>query len=317
MEKRQLGNSDLWVAPLAFGGNVIGWTINEEQSFTILDAFTGSGFNLIDTADVYSRWAPGNKGGESETIIGNWMKERNNRQDVIIATKVGADMGQGKTDTSPAYIIQAVEDSLRRLQTDYIDLYQTHWDDAGTPVEETLEAYDRLVKAGKVRWIGASNLSPERLKASLAASAKYGYPKYQTFQPEYNLYTRDVLEQELQQLCAAEQISVISYYSLASGFLSGKYRTEADLGKSVRGGGITKYMNERGFRILEALDKAAAAYNVVPATIALAWLMQQVTAPIASATTTGQLSVLTAAAAINLSEATMTELNEASKWTNG
>lgn len=313
MEKRQLGNSDLFVAPLAFGGNVIGWTINEEQSFTILDAFTGSGFNLIDTADVYSRWAPGNQGGESETIIGNWMKERNNRQDVIIATKVGADMGQGKTDTSAAYIIKAVEDSLRRLQTDYIDLYQTHWDDAGTPVEETLEAYDRLVKAGKVRWIGASNLSPERLKASLAASAKHGYPKYQTFQPEYNLYTRDVLEQELQQLCAEEQISVISYYSLASGFLSGKYRTEADLGKSVRGGGMAKYMNERGFRILEALDKAAAAYNVVPATIALAWLMQRVTAPIASATTTGQLSVLTAAAAINLSEATMTELNEASK----
>lgn len=314
MVKRQLGNSALTVAPLTLGGNVFGWTIDEARSFEILDGFTAAGFNLIDTADVYSRWAPGNTGGESETIIGNWMKARGNRDQVVLATKVGADMGQGKTDLSPKYIIRAVEDSLRRLQTDYIDLYQTHWDDAGTPVEETLETYAQLVKAGKVRYIGASNLSPERLKASLDASADHGYPRYETFQPHYNLYVREEFEKEPEQIALENNLGVISYYSLAGGFLTGKYRSAADLGKSPRGGGVAAYLNDRGFRILDALDKVAAKYNTSPASVAIAWLIARpsVTAPIASATTLDQLQDLVHAAQLQLDEQAIALLNTAS-----
>lgn len=317
MEKRQLGQSDLYVAPLTFGGNVFGWTIDEPTSFEILDAFTGAGFNLIDTADVYSRWKPGNSGGESEIIIGNWMQQRKNRDKVIIATKVGSDMGQGKKDLSKAYILKAVEASLQRLKTDYIDLYQTHWDDdGGLPVEETLEAYQELVKAGKVRWIGASNLTPARLKASLEASRKHGYPSYQTFQPEYNLYEREGFEKETEAICVDNKLGVISYFSLAAGFLTGKYRSEADLGKSARGAGNKKYLNEKGFRILAALDDVAAQYQSTPATVALAWLIARpsVTAPIASATSLEQLESLTKAATLKLDEAALTLLTEASDW---
>ena len=316
MIKKQLGKTDLNVSPLTLGGNVFGWTIDEKKSFEILDGFAGAGFNFIDTADVYSRWVPGNKGGESETIIGNWIKERGNRDKVIIATKVGADMGQGKTDLSKDYILKAVDNSLRRLQTDYIDLYQTHWDDATTPVEETLEAYSELVKAGKVKWIGASNLSPARLTESLEASKKFGYPSYQTFQPEYNLYAREGFEKEMEKLCLANNLSVINYYSLASGFLTGKYRSEADLGKSPRGGGLKDYLSERGFAILKALDEVSARYNTTPASVSIAWLIarESVTAPIASATSLEQLAALTKAAELTLDNEAISLLNAASAY---
>lgn len=316
MRKRYLGKSTIEIAPLVFGGNVFGWTIDENKSFAILDEFVAAGFNCIDTADSYSRWVPGNVGGESESIIGNWLKTRKNRDKVIIATKVGSDMGQGHKDVSKSYIIKAAEASLNRLQTDYIDLYQTHWDNEDTPVDETLEAYDLLVRQGKVRWIGASNLSPERLQASLQTSKFKGYPAYQTLQPEYNLYDREYFEQSYQSLCIEHGISVISYYSLASGFLSGKYRTEADLGKSQRGGGIKKYLNERGFRILKALDEIAEKYNTTQASIAIAWLLAQPTiaAPIASATSSEQLQSLMQAAAITLDSDALSVLNTASVY---
>jgi aryl-alcohol dehydrogenase-like predicted oxidoreductase len=316
MEQRQLGNSDLYVSPLTLGGNVFGWTIDEAASFEVLDGFINAGFNLVDTADVYSRWVDGNTGGESETIIGNWMKARNNRDKIIIATKVGGDMGQGRKDISKKYILKAAEDSLRRLQTDYIDLYQTHWDDDITPVEETLEAYQQLINEGKVRWIGASNLSPQRLKASLEASANHNLPKYQTFQPHYNLYVRDQFENELEQICLNNHLGVINYYSLASGFLTGKYRSMDDLDKSPRGGGVRSYLNERGFRILKALDKVAADYQTTPASVAIAWLIARpsITAPIASATSTKQLQDLILAAKLNLGEEAIAALNEASAY---
>lgn len=316
MQFRQLGNSDLKIAALIFGGNVFGWTVDENRSFELLDAFSAGGFNCIDTADSYSRWVPGNKGGESETIIGKWMKQKGNRQKIIISTKVGSDMGQGHKDVSKKYILKAVEDSLNRLQTDYIDLYQTHWDNEATPVEETLEAYDTLVKQGKVRWTGASNLSPERLTASLAAGKRHNYPVYQTLQPEYNLYDRKNFEENYQPICRQHKLSVINYYSLASGFLSGKYRSEADLGKSKRGGGIKKYLNERGLRILSALDKAAAAHSTTPAAVAIAWLIAQptVAAPIASATSIEQLNVLMAASTLQLNAEAIAGLNESSAW---
>ena len=311
---RQLGTTDLKIAPLVFGGNVFGWTVDEKRSFELLDAFEASAFNCVDTADSYSRWAPGNKGGESETIIGKWMKQKGNREKIVISTKVGSDMGQGHKDVSKNYILKMVEGSLLRLQTDYIDLYQTHWDNEATPVEETLEAYDQLVKQGKVRWIGASNLSPERLKASLAASEKYKYPLYRTLQPEYNLYDRENFEKHYRPVCLEHNLGVISYYSLASGFLTGKYRSEADLSKSSRGRGIKKYLNERGFKILNALDNVAAAHHTTPAGIAIAWLLHQpaVTAPIASATSPEQFRVLTDACTLQLSEESRNMLNEAS-----
>src|SRR5258708_27519903 len=314
MNKRQLGRSELPAAPLAVGGNVFGWTIDEATSFHLWDQFIAAGFNLVDTADVYSRWAPGNKGGESETIIGNWMRQRGHRDKVIIATKVGADMGQGKKDLSKKYILKALEDSLRRLQTDYIDLYQTHWDDDTTPVEETLEAYAQLVKEGKIRWIGASNLSPARLTASLEASARNGYPRYESFQPGYNLYDRAGCEKEIEPLCLKHNLGVISYYSLASGFLSGKYRSEADLSKSVRGGGVKKYLDERGLRILSALDELASQYKTTPASVAIAWLIARpsITAPIASATKAQQLTDLVKPAELTLYPQSIEWLDKAS-----
>ncbi len=316
MKKRPLGNSGIEVAPLAFGGNVFGWTIDEKQSYRLLDAFLTAGFNLIDTADVYSRWVPGNKGGESETIIGNWMRLRGNRDKVIVATKVGHDIGQGKKDLSEKHILQAVEKSLQRLQTDYIDLYQSHFDDPPTPVAETLEAYAKLVKEGKVRLIGASNFTPERLLRSLEASKQHGYPSYQTLQPLYNLYDREVFEKELEPICVEHGIGVISYYSLASGFLTGKYRSEEDLSKSARGAGNKKYLNEKGFRILSALDKVAEKFKSTPASISIAWLLagHSVTAPIASATSIEQLSSLIKATQINLDADSMILLNNASDW---
>jgi aryl-alcohol dehydrogenase-like predicted oxidoreductase len=316
MNKRQLGRSELEVVPLTLGGNVFGWTIDEKTSFQILDGFAGAGFNLIDTADVYSRWKPGNRGGESETIIGNWLHQRGKRDQVIIATKVGGDMGQGKKDTGKKYILQEVEQSLQRLRTDYIDLYQTHWDSDETPVEETLEAYDQLVKEGKVRVIGASNFSPSRLLASLKASEKLGYPRYESFQPHYNLYDREVFEKELEPLCLEHKLGVIGYFSLASGFLTGKYRSEADLSKSARGEGNRKYLNERGFRILKALDEVSVSHHTNPASVALAWLIARpsVTAPIASATNLEQLDSLVKATELSLDEGAIDLLNKASAW---
>lgn len=320
MEKRTLCNTGLRIAPWAFGGNVFGWTADEPTSFAILDAFTGAGFNLIDTADTYSRWAPGNKGGESETIIGNWLKQRGNRDQVIIATKVGGDMGQGKKDLSASYIRKAVEDSLRRLQTDYIDLYQSHWDDLDTPVGETLDVYSELVREGKVRAIGASNLSPERLEESLQYSQAHHLPLYQTLQPEYNLYNRKTYETKYEPICQREGLGVLNYYALASGFLSGKYRSEADVNKSTRGGGVVKnYLNERGLRILAALDEVAAQYSTTPAAIALAWLLARpsITAPIASATSTAQVEELAKAFQVKLDAGAVEKLNTASAYWEG
>ncbi len=314
MEKRQLGRSGLQIAPLVFGGNVFGWTVDEKTSFAVLDAFVAAGFNAIDTADVYSKWAPGTKGGESETIIGNWLKRRGSRDKVVIATKVGMDMGAGRKGLSKAYIQKAVEDSLRRLQTDYIDLYQAHADDAETPLEETLGAFARLVEQGKVRAIGASNYTAPRLKEALETSNRLGYPRYESLQPLYNLYDRSSFEGELERLCIEEKLGVIPYYALASGFLTGKYRSEADLGKSKRGAGIKKYLNPRGFRILKVLDEVAARYRATPAQIALAWLMARpsVTAPIASATSVAQLHELTKAVQLRLDRDAITLLDQAS-----
>ncbi|MDP4211059.1 MAG: aldo/keto reductase [Bacteroidota bacterium] len=316
VNKRPLGNSGIEVAPLALGGNVFGWTIDEKKSFTILDGFMAAGYNLIDTADVYSRWAPGNKGGESETIIGHWMKDRHNRDKVIVATKVGGDMGQGKKDLSARHILKAVENSLIRLQTDYIDLYQSHYDDPATPVDETLEAYAKLVKDGKVRIIGASNFTPERLLQSLEAATRLGYPLYHTLQPLYNLYDREVFERELEPICIEHSIGVISYYSLASGFLTGKYRSEKDLAKSPRGGGNKKYLNDRGFRILDALDTVAAQLGSTAASVSISWLQTRpsVIAPIASATSTEQLEWLIKAAELKLDANSIGLLNNASEW---
>ncbi|CAL1518242.1 aldo/keto reductase [Chitinophaga sp. MM2321] len=318
MEKRKLGRSGLEVAPLAFGGNVFGWSADEPASFTLLDEFLATGFNLVDTADVYSRWVTGNKGGESETIIGKWMKQRGNRNQVIVATKGGGDMGLGDgKNITKAYILKAVEDSLKRLQTDYIDLYQTHYDNEATPVEETLEAYAILVKAGKIRAIGASNMKAARLLESLNASEKNGYPRYETFQPEYNLYDRERYEKEYAAICEQHQLGVINFYALASGFLSGKYRTAADATKSsARGQKALSYLNERGLRILAALDKVAAQYNSTPAGISLAWLLTRpaIAAPIASATSKAQLHELTHGVSLQLDAAAVELLNEASKY---
>jgi len=316
IEKRELGRSGLTTAPLAFGGNIFGWTVDEKRSFELLDAFSAAGFDLIDTADAYSNWVPGNKGGESETIIGNWVKTRGNRDRVIIATKVGAGQGKDRRDLSKEHIIRSAEDSLRRLQTDHIDLYQSHWDDNVTPVDETLEAYSRLVKDGKVRAIGASNLSAERLLESLASSKTNGFPAYQTLQPLYNLYDREQYETEFEKICLENSIGVISYYSLASGFLSGKYRSESDLDKSPRGTGVARYLDERGKRILSELDEAASKYETTPASIAIAWLIARtsITAPIASATTVEQLDSLIAATRLKLSEESISRLNDASSY---
>ncbi len=314
MEMRQLGRSGIRVSPLCFGGNVFGWTADREMSFALLDAFLDAGFNFIDTADVYSRWAPGHAGGESETIIGEWLASRKNRARVILATKVGSEMGPGKKGLSKTRIREAVEESLTRLQTDYIDLYQSHYDDPETPVEETLEVYSQLIGEGKVRVIGASNYTPERFAESLAASARFGFARYEMLQPEYNLCERTRFESEFAPLCQKEGIGVIPYFSLAAGFLTGKYRSEADLAGRARAARAGRYLNERGFRILAALDAAAASLGATPAQVAIAWLKSRptVTAPIASATSLDQLRELIAATELKLPAELIVKLDSAS-----
>ncbi|WP_043691839.1 aldo/keto reductase [Luteibacter sp. 9133] len=313
MKHRQLGRSSLQVAPLAFGGNVFGWSADEARSFELLDAFVDHGLNLIDTADVYSRWVEGNEGGESEAIIGRWLKQSGKRDKVLIATKVAKwDRYPG---LSPINIREAVEDSLRRLQTDHIDLYQAHEDDPKVPLEETLRAFDDLVQAGKVRVIGASNFEAARLDDALKTSEEKGLSRYESLQPEYNLMDRAGFESALQPLCVRERVGVISYYSLASGFLSGKYRSEADLGKSkARGGKVKAYLNDRGYRVLAALDQVAEAHSAKPAQVALAWVMAQpsIAAAIASATTVEQLAELAKAAELTLSSEQLDALKQAS-----
>jgi len=312
MELRPLGRSGLSIAPLMLGGNVFGWTADEATSHAILDAFVGGGFNAIDTADVYSAWVPGNTGGDSEKVIGTWLKARGRRDDVIIATKVG--MWPVQPGLTAKNIIAACEASLQRLQTDYIDLYQSHRDDPETPQDETLEAYGQLVKAGKVRAIGASNFETDRLGSAAAASKAGGLPRYETLQPAYNLMDR-AIEGALQQLCLAENVSIISYYGLASGFLTGKYRSLADLGKSPRGGGMKKHLEgEKGPKVLAALDAAATELGATPAQVALAWVMARpaVAAPIASATSLAQLEELMGAARLSLDPAHIARLDAAS-----
>ena len=314
MLKRELGRSGLQVTPLCFGGNVFGWTVDEATSFSLLDAWVGAGMNFIDTADVYSRWVPGHTGGESETIIGKWLKRSGRRDQVVLATKVGKDMGDGKVGLAPAYIRSAVEASLKRLQTDVIDLYQSHDDDASLPLADTLGAYADLIKAGKVRAIGASNFTAPRLAEALAASAAHGLPRYECLQPLYNLVERPAFEAELEAVCLQHGIGVINFFALARGFLSGKYRSEADLAKSPRGQGVKQYLNPHGLRVLGALDAVAQRLNATPAQVALAWQIARpsVTAPIASATSLAQLADLVAAARLTLDADAVHQLNEAS-----
>jgi aryl-alcohol dehydrogenase-like predicted oxidoreductase len=316
MEKKELGRSGLIVHPFVFGGNVFGWTADEKTSFGLLDAFVDNGFNFVDTADVYSRWAAGHSGGESEIIIGNWLKQGGRRDKIILATKVGKPMGEGKTGLSKAYITKAVEDSLKRLHTDHIDLYQSHEDDANTPLEETLAIFTDLIKQGKVRAIGASNYSGARLRESLQVSKDNGFARYESLQPEYNLYAREDYEHQYESLCRENNLGVITYFSLASGFLTGKYRSEADLGKSQRGGGIKKYLNPRGYKILAALDKVAGEYNTTQAAVALAWVMARpgITGPIASATSVQQLKEIAKAAELDLSPEAIEQLTTASSY---
>lgn len=315
MDKRKLGRSGLEIFPLAFGGNVFGWTADEETSFQLLDRFVAEGFNFIDTADMYSRWAPGNAGGESETIIGRWLKRRGKRDQVVIATKVGMEMGPDKKGLAPAYIRSAVEDSLRRLQTDYIDLYQSHQDDEATPLVDTLGTYGELIKAGKVRAIGASNYSAERFGEALAVSEQHGLPRYETMQPNYSLAERADFENGLQKICLDNEVGVIAYFSLAAGFLTGKYRSEKDLENKPRARMVKKYLNERGLRILAALDSVAAETASTPARVAIAWLMAQpgITAPIASATSLTQLDELFASIRLDLSSAQLKVLDAESR----
>ncbi|TWI58543.1 aryl-alcohol dehydrogenase-like predicted oxidoreductase [Pseudomonas duriflava] len=315
MSLRQLGSSELRVSPLAFGGNVFGWTVDEATSFTLLDGLVDAGLNFIDTADTYSRWAPGNKGGESETIIGKWLKKSGKRDHVVIATKVGMEMGDGKKGLRAEYIQRAVDDSLQRLQIDCIDLYQAHIDDTDTPLEETLQAFARLIEQGKVRAIGASNYSAARLREAHEVCQRLGIPTYISQQPHYNLYERKDYETDLEPTVQDLGLGVISYYSLASGFLTGKYRTGDDL-KGARSEAVKKYMNERGVTILSALDEIAEERNVTPAQVALAWLIARpsVTAPIASATSLEQLHDLAAATRLTLSDDDITMLNQASAY---
>jgi aryl-alcohol dehydrogenase-like predicted oxidoreductase len=314
MEKRRLGRTDLQIAPLVFGGNVFGWTADKARSFDLLDRFVEAGFNAIDTADVYSAWAPGNKGGESETIIGEWMKSRGARDRVVIITKVGSPMGPGKKGLSAKYIEEAVEASLKRLGIETIDLYLSHWPDPETPYEETLRGYQTILGKGKARFIGASNLNADQLNAALDVARRQSLPRYEVLQPEYNLYDRGSFDGPLRDLCVAEEIGVITYFSLAKGFLSGKYRSEADLGQSPRGGGVKTYLNDRGRRILHALDEVSRRRSAKPAEVALAWLIARggVTAPIASATTLDQLENLVKAAALSLPPTDIKALDEAS-----
>lgn len=312
MEQRRLGASGPLVAPLAFGGNVFGWTADDATSFSLLDAFVANGFNLIDTADVYSRWVSGNQGGESETIIGKWLKRGGPRDKVVIATKVG--MMRDKKGLEKDYILRTVEESLKRLNTDVIDLYQSHKDDADTPIDEVLEAYDQLIKQGKVKAIGASNFTAPRLAQALDVAKAKGLPVYQSLQPHYNLMERAGYEAELEPLCRARNVGVIPYYSLASGFLTGKYRSEADFSKSPRGGGVKKYLDARGLRVLAALDAIAKTHNSTPTAVSLAWLIARpgITAPIVSATSVAQLEQVMASAALKLTAADISQLDAAS-----
>jgi aryl-alcohol dehydrogenase-like predicted oxidoreductase len=314
VELQELGTSGVWVPPVVFGANVFGWTADAVMSFRLLDALADAGLNAIDTADAYSRWVPGHKGGESEAIIGVWLKQRGGRDKVVIATKVGMDLGSGRNGLSKARILAAVDESLIRLQTDYIDLYQAHRDDEATPLEETLEAFAGLIKAGKVRAIGASNYSCARLRAALEVSAAHGWPRYESLQPHYNLMERKIFEDELAPFCLAQGVGVINYYALAAGFLTGKYRSAADFSKSKRGGGMQKYLSDRGMRVLGALDEVSARLGVTPAQVAVAWLIARpgVTAPIASATSLAQLGELVKAADLRLDDEAMAMLNEAS-----
>lgn len=314
MNKRKLGNSGLEISPLVLGGNVFGWTVDEATGFRVLDSFVAAGCNAIDTADVYSRWVPGHAGGESEALIGKWLKRGGNREKVIIATKVGNDMGPGKKGLSRARILSAVDESLGRLQTDYIDLYQSHTDDAGTPLEETLGAYAELIRQGKVRAIGASNYKADRLALALDVSKKSGLPRYESLQPNYSLVERASFETELEPLCVKEGLGVINYFPLASGFLTGKYRTAADLQKSARGQGVKKYLDDRGLKVLAALDEVAKRHSATPAQVALAWCLARpgITAPIASATSPEQLQDLLGAANLQLDPASISALNRAS-----
>ena len=314
MEKRRVGNSDLMIAPIVFGGNVLGWTASEAISFKLLDAFLDGGFNAIDTADTYSRFVSGNRGGESETIIGKWLKQGGGRRErALIFTKIGHEMAPGKSGLSRKYIMAEVEDSLKRLQIDCIDLYQSHRDDPSTPMDETMEAYSDLIRQGKVRAIGASNFTGQRLQQALEVSRARNLPRYECLQPRFNLYDRTDYQGELEQLCLRENIGVIPYYGLASGFLTGKYRSPADFSKSPRGSRMTAFLNPRGYRILAALDEVAEAHRVNPAAVALAWLIARpsITAPIASATKVEQIGDFSAAANLRLSADEIGKLNAA------
>jgi aryl-alcohol dehydrogenase-like predicted oxidoreductase len=314
MEKRKVKNTDLSIAPINFGGNVFGWTLDEKQSFDILDKFYAEGFNFIDTADTYSWWVNG-KGGQSEEIIGKWLKSRGNRNDIVIATKVGSETKEHGFDISKKHILKSIDESLQRLQVDHIDLYYTHFDDNTTPVEETLSAYDEIVEAGKVRYIAASNVSPERLTESFDIAEKNNLPKYVALQPHYNLVEREGFENNYAPLVEKFGLSVFPYWSLAAGFLTGKYRGEADFSKSQRGEGVRKYLNPKGIEVLKALDEISAKYNSKPATVALAWLLSNplITAPIVSATSESQLETLFAAPKLQLSVEDVELLNKASK----
>jgi aryl-alcohol dehydrogenase-like predicted oxidoreductase len=314
MEMRRLGRSELHVAPLALGGNVFGWTADEAASFAVLDAFVDAGFNLVDTADSYSRWIPGHVGGESESIIGQWLKQGGRRDRVLIATKVGKPMGDKLRGLSPEYIARAAEDSLRRLGIETIDLYQSHDDDPDTPIADTLGAYARLIEQGKVRAIGASNFAAARLAEALDIAKARDLPRYESLQPPYNLMERRDYEAQLEPLVRQEQVGAICYYGLASGFLTGKYRSREDLGKSPRGGAVEKYLNARGLRVLRALDDIAKRHEATPAQVALAWLMARpgITAPIASATSVAQMNELAGAAALKLDHDDVAALDRAS-----
>jgi len=316
MQFRTLGRSSLQVSPLCLGGNVFGWTMTEAESFPVLDALVGAGLNFIDTADMYSVWVPGHHGGESETVIGNWLKRGAKRKDVVIATKVGMQMAPDRQGLSAAHIARSVEESLRRLQTDYIDLYFSHCDDASVPMEETLGAYQKLIAQGKVRAIGASNFTAVRMAEALEVSRKTGLPRYEVLQPQYNLYARSGYESALEPLCLEQKIGVVSFSALASGFLTGKYRTAADAAKSLRGSGVVKnFLNERGLRILAALDDVGRRHSASVASVALAWQIARpsITAPIASATTVDQLNELVAATRLKLDPAALEQLNAASR----
>jgi aryl-alcohol dehydrogenase-like predicted oxidoreductase len=312
MKTRSLGRTGLEIAPLVLGGNVFGWTADEATSFAILDRFAGAGFNAIDTADVYCSWVPGNQGGESETIIGKWLKSRRHRSRMVIITKVGSDMGAGRKGLGAKYIEQAADASLRRLGVDAIDLYLSHWPDPATSYEETLGAFQQLRKKGKVRAIGASNLDAGQMRTALDVARSHDLPRYDVLQPEYNLHDRAGFEGALRDLCMAEGIGVITYFALAKGFLTGKYRTPADLGQSQRGEDIGDYLTPRGMRILAALDEVARRNNAKPAEVALAWVMAQpgITAPISSATSVEQVQSLIRAASLDLPASDQALLNQ-------